>query len=88
VQGQAERRTLRLNESLRSGNGASPARREPLEWLRAEFASITALDEVIEKILRHSGLWRANAPRAPPGANGLVQHLDFDSIMSKDGEDS
>ena len=31
---------------------------------------------VIEKILRHCGLWQASAPRAPPDAEGLVHDLD------------
>ena len=31
---------------------------------------------VIEKILRHCGLWQALAPRAPPDADGLVLELD------------
>ena len=33
-------------------------------------------DEVIEKILRHCGLWRASAPRPPPDVEGLVHDLD------------
>ena len=33
-------------------------------------------DEVIEKILRHCGLWSASAPRAPPDMDGLVLELD------------
>ena len=32
--------------------------------------------EVIEKILRHSGLRQASAPRAPPDVDGLVLELD------------
>ena len=32
--------------------------------------------EVIEKILKHCGLWRASAPRAPPDVEGLVLELD------------
>ena len=32
--------------------------------------------EVIEKILRHCGLWQASAPRAPPDVGGLVLELD------------
>ena len=28
--------------------------------------------DVIEKILRHCGLWRDSAPRPPPGEDGLV----------------
>lgn len=31
--------------------------------------------EVIEKILRHCGLWQGSAPRAPPDVDGLVQEL-------------
>ena len=31
---------------------------------------------VIEKILRHCGLWQASAPRAPPDVDGLVLELD------------
>lgn len=33
--------------------------------------------EVIEKILKHCGLWQEPASRAPPDVNGLVQDLDF-----------
>ncbi|MBC8869391.1 MAG: hypothetical protein H8E44_08235 [Planctomycetes bacterium] len=32
--------------------------------------------EVIEKILRHCGLWRAPAPRPPPDLAGVVRDLD------------
>ncbi len=32
--------------------------------------------EVIEKILRHCGLWQGSAPRAPPDVAGLVHDLD------------
>ena len=32
--------------------------------------------DVIEKILRHCGLWQASAPRAPPDVDGLVHELD------------
>ena len=31
---------------------------------------------VIEKILRHCGLWQASAPRAPPDVDHLVLELD------------
>jgi len=31
---------------------------------------------VIEKILRHCGLWRSSAPRPPPDVEGLVHDLD------------
>ena len=31
---------------------------------------------MIEKILRHCGLWQASAPRAPPEVDGLVHELD------------
>jgi hypothetical protein len=31
---------------------------------------------VIEKILRHFGLWRASTPRSPPDVEGLVHYLD------------
>ena len=34
--------------------------------------------DVIEKILRHCGLWQASAPRAPPDVDGLVHELDSD----------
>ena len=33
---------------------------------------------VIEKILRHCGLWRASSPRPPPSANDLVYVPDGD----------
>jgi hypothetical protein len=32
--------------------------------------------EVIEKILKYCGLWRASAPGAPPDVEGLVLELD------------
>ena len=32
--------------------------------------------EVIEKILKHCGLWQASAPRAPPDMDDLVLELD------------
>jgi hypothetical protein len=31
--------------------------------------------EVIEKILRHCGLWRGSAPRPPPDVQGLLDDL-------------
>jgi hypothetical protein len=33
--------------------------------------------EVIEKILRHCGLWKTSAPRGPPDPVGLVHDLNF-----------
>ncbi len=36
-------------------------------------------DEVIEKILRHCGLWHPSTPRAPPLGDGLVHDADGDS---------
>jgi hypothetical protein len=32
--------------------------------------------EVIEKMVRHSGLWHALVPRAPPPGDGLVRDPD------------
>jgi len=32
--------------------------------------------DVIEKILRHCGLWQGSAPRPPPVVAGLVHDLD------------
>ena len=32
--------------------------------------------EVIEKILRHCGLWQPSTPRAPPEVDGFVLELD------------
>ena len=47
--------------------------------------------EVIEKILKHAGLWQASAPRAPPDVEGLVLELDAayaaNSIDSTDQAD-
>ncbi len=47
--------------------------------------------EVIEKILRHRGLWQASAPRAPPDVDNLVLELDAaysaSSIDSSDTAD-
>jgi len=39
--------------------------------------------EVIEKILRHCGLWRASAPRPPPDVDGLVHDLASGSPESQ-----
>ena len=36
--------------------------------------------EVIEKILRHCGLWQSSEPRAPPDVDGLVHELDYVDI--------
>ena len=33
--------------------------------------------EVIEKILKHCGLWQDRTSRAPPDVDGLVQDLDL-----------
>jgi hypothetical protein len=48
-------------------------------------------DEVIEKILRHCGLWQSSTPRAPPEVDGLVLELDAaysdSSIGSSDHAD-
>jgi hypothetical protein len=41
--------------------------------------------KVIEKILRHCGLWQASAPRAPPDVDGLVHELDSCSSDSQTG---
>jgi hypothetical protein len=35
--------------------------------------------DVIEKILRHCGLWHPSAPRAPPTGEGWVHDPDGDS---------
>jgi len=32
--------------------------------------------DVMEKILRHCGLWHASAPRAPPAGDGLGHDRD------------
>jgi hypothetical protein len=48
-------------------------------------------DEVIEKILRHCGLWQSSTPRAPPEVNGLVLELDAaysDSCSSDHADES
>ena len=36
--------------------------------------------EVIEKILRHCGLWQSSEARAPPDADGLVRELEYVDI--------
>jgi len=33
-------------------------------------------NSVIEKILRHCGLWQTSSPRGPPDVDGLVLELD------------
>jgi transposase-like protein len=42
--------------------------------------------EVIEKILRHCGLWRESAPRPPPDVAGVVHDLDGCFSASQAGE--
>jgi len=55
---------------------------DPLSCPRcgSEMAIVAFIDppqgEVIEKILRHCGLWRRAAPRPPPDVEGLVHGLD------------
>jgi len=39
--------------------------------------------EVIEKILRHCGLWQQPVSRPPPGTDGLTRELDFGFSTSK-----
>jgi len=51
-----------------SRGGISPTRPRVTSW--------SPQDDVIEKILRHCGLWRASAPRPPPDVEGLVDGLD------------
>ena len=41
--------------------------------------------EVIEKILRHCGLWQSSTPRAPPEVDGLVLELDAAHSDSSSG---
>jgi hypothetical protein len=42
--------------------------------------------EVIERILRHCGLWRAPAPRPPPDVAGVVHDLAGRFSDSQPGE--
>jgi len=42
--------------------------------------------EVIERILRHCGLWRDSAPRPPPDVAGVVHDLDGCFSDSQAGE--
>ncbi len=42
--------------------------------------------DVIEKILRHCGLWQGSAPRPPPDMEGLVHGLDGCFSHSETGE--
>jgi hypothetical protein len=39
--------------------------------------------EVIEKILRHCGLWRCSAPQAPPSGDGSVRDVEAGSSDSQ-----
>ena len=47
-------------------------------WLAPKYVPIIdpPQGEVIEKILRNCGLWRASAPRPPRDVAGLVRDLD------------
>ena len=65
--------------NLRSGKKMpenSPGARRGGSQLKVVAFIDPPQDEVIEKILRHCGLWRASAPRAPPDVEGLVHDLD------------
>jgi len=42
-------------------------------------------EAVIEKILRHCGLWKASAPRGPPDPVGLVHEPDYESMDQTPG---
>ena len=42
--------------------------------------------EVIERILRHCGVWRESAPRPPPDVAGVVHQLDDCFSGSQPGE--
>ena len=37
-------------------------------------------EAVIEKILRHCGLWKASSPRGPPDSVGSVHDPDYESM--------
>ena len=37
-------------------------------------------EAVIEKILRHCGLWKASSPRGPPDSVGSVHNLNYESM--------
>jgi len=56
----------------------------------SEMAVVAFIDppqgEVIEKILRHCGLWRGSAPRPPPDVAGVVHDLDGCFSGSQPGE--
>lgn len=41
--------------------------------------------EVIEKILKHCGLWQEPASRAPPDINGLAGELPFSFSKRESG---
>ena len=63
-------------------------------WLRCDggdlLTSLGQIDppqgEVIEKILRHCGLWRGRAPRPPPDVAGVAHDLDGCLSDSQEGE--
>ena len=56
----------------------------------SEMAVMAFIDppqgEVIERILRHCGLWRGSAPRPPPDVAGVVHDLDCCFADSQPGE--
>ena len=56
----------------------------------SEMAVVAFIDppqgEVIEKILRHCGLWGGSAPRPPPDVAGVVHDLDGCFSDSQPGE--
>ena len=55
---------------------------DPMVYPRcgSEMALVVFIDppqgEVIERILRHCGLWRGSGPRPPPDVAGVVHDLD------------
>jgi hypothetical protein len=56
----------------------------------SEMAVVAFIDppqrEVVEKIIRHCGLWRESAPRPPPDVAGVVHDLDGCFSDSQAGE--
>lgn len=55
-------------------------------WLQVVAFIEAHQDEVIEKILRHRGMWRELAPRPPPDVASLVHDLDGCFSDSQAGE--
>ncbi len=51
------------------------------DFLNLFLAPLAVAGVLVEKILKHCGLWKASAPRGPPDTNDLGHDLmDYESM--------